>query len=146
MRAGGQRIGQIVAGLKGCGTCGAAGVLPLAALINLARHQHVRRQIDAAIGDGGNHRDQLQRRDGDLLADGDRADGRRPATCSPAAAGRAFRRAAPRRSARRSRSRECIDRSLSGPIFSASLTAATSLECSSASCTGITPKCSPLSS
>ena len=33
------------------------------------------RQVDAAVGDGGDHGDQLHRRDGDLLADGDGADG-----------------------------------------------------------------------
>ena len=37
-------------------------------------HQHVRRQIDAAVGDGRNHRDKLHGRDADFLADGDGAD------------------------------------------------------------------------
>ena len=36
----------------------------------------MRRQIHAAVGDGRNHGDQLQRRDGDFLADGDGADRR----------------------------------------------------------------------
>ncbi len=37
----------------------------------------MRRQIHAAIGDGGNHRNQLQWSDADFLADGDGANGRR---------------------------------------------------------------------
>ena len=84
MRARRQRVGQLAAGLErrrlqcrrlrcsrlwrrfaGCrGRTGRSG------------HQHVRRQIDAAIGDRRNHRDQLHRRDGNFLADGDGADRR----------------------------------------------------------------------
>src|ERR1019366_6344157 len=35
----------------------------------------MRRQVDAAVGDGGDHGDQLNWRDGYLLANGDGADG-----------------------------------------------------------------------
>ncbi len=54
--------------------------LGFVAWTDLVGHEDVRRQIDAAVGDGGDHGDQLQRRDGDFLADGDGADRGRAAS------------------------------------------------------------------
>ena len=54
MRARRQRIGQLAAGLEWrCLRCGQR--LFIVRSINLPRHQHARRQVDAAIGDRRNH-------------------------------------------------------------------------------------------
>ena len=74
MRSGRQRIGQLTARLERRwrrGRCFA-----VCRSIHLPRQQHARGQIDAAVGDRRNHRDQLQRRDADLLSNGDGANRR----------------------------------------------------------------------
>src|ERR1039458_785018 len=79
MRAWGQGIGQLASRLEWRRQqrrqLRRGGLLAIG--VYLARHEHVRRQIDSAVGDGGDHRDQLQRRYRNLLPDGDGPDRRR---------------------------------------------------------------------
>ena len=71
----GRGLGNLASGFERLRHLWCDGLLVWVCCIRLIRKKDVRGQVDATVGDGGDHGDELNRCYGDFLADGDGADG-----------------------------------------------------------------------